>query len=135
MKLERPRGGALLDDRMLPLVNLVFLLMVLFLLLGAIAAPMALDPQVPRSDAEQRSDRGGEVLQVDAEGRLALGGRLIEDAELDSALRSWKRENPGQALRLLADAGIRAERVLALLERVHVAGLGSVQVLAEGRRR
>ncbi|MGQ0528434.1 MAG: ExbD/TolR family protein [Panacagrimonas sp.] len=117
------------DEAMLPLINLVFLLMVFFMLVGGVAAPDAL--QVQPVQARQLNEAGADHLHllVSHEGQLALGGRVFGIEQLRPQIEAWRQVHGGRSLQLKADARAEAQLVVSLLEQLRSLGLEEVQVL------
>ena len=124
---RRPRS---LEDALLPLINVVFLLMVFFLFAGRLGGPMPGDGDT-RSQAEpQALDAAPLQLELRAGGRLALGGMEFPDGELAVRALAWR----GQAVDLRASGDAPADRVLRLLGALRQAGIGEVRLLTVRER-
>jgi len=126
MKLAKPRRprSRSLDDALLPLVNVVFLLMVFFLSAGRFGAatPVTGTPQSQRAESGTAAPR---VLELRSGGLLAMQGELFGDAELAGRCLNWL----GSPLDVRAAGDVPAERVLRLLAILRGAGLRDVRLL------
>lgn len=111
------------EENILPLTNIVFLLLIFFLLAGRLSAadPFPVDP--PQSASEADAGDRDLVIALAADGRLALDGMEIEDAALDAALAARLAEDPSVRAQLHADGRTEAVAVVALVERLRAAGL------------
>lgn len=122
MPPRRPRGEAII-----PMINVVFLLLVFFLLTARLGTPRPFDltPPVGASDQPSR-DRG--VLYVSASGDLAY------DAARDEAV--WPliaaRGDEGP-LEIRADGATDAARIAALLARLRGLSDAGAQLVVSGR--
>lgn len=69
---------ASIDDRIMPLINIVFLLLIFFLVAGAIreVEPVQVDP--PRSIVEAESVTDALTIYVARDGRIALGETMLD---------------------------------------------------------
>lgn len=125
MRLRR-RPAAPEGENVLPLINVVFLLLVFFMVAGALerADLYGVEPPEARIDAE--ADAVENVLLMAADGRLALDGVPIDRGDLAEALAN-RGETP---LKLKADAGAEALEVVALLDDLRTAGVERVILLA-----
>lgn len=126
MKLSRPRRARprSLDEALLPLVNIVFLLMVFFLASGRfdLAKPAAKALQSSEASNPAAAPR---VLELHDDGSLSLQAQRFSEAELPSRARDWQ----GAALDVRAGATLPAQRVLHLLAVLRAAGVGEVRLL------
>ncbi|MGQ0699825.1 MAG: ExbD/TolR family protein [Panacagrimonas sp.] len=130
MKLPRPASRSVRGDEMLPLINVVFLLMMFFMLVGAVSAPEALDVQPARSSRLSTADNDRRSLLVSADGQLALGGEIFSPAELAEQAASWRAQHPGETLQVKADAAADAQGLVAILGVLRAAGVDRVRLLA-----
>lgn len=135
MKLRmRPRPKPDGDDQMLPLINLVFLLLVFFMLVGALTPPEAFEINAPRARQLDPADAGSRTLILAADGRVGLGRAVFAVEDLPTRAAAWRRQHPGEGLQVKADAQLEAQRVVALLAVLHDAGVQRVSLLAESAR-
>ena len=132
MKLPTPPRRARADDAMLPLINVVFLLMVFFMLVGALSPPEAFDLVPPRSNALDPSDAGARSLIVAADGRLGLGREAFAREQLPARAAAWRMQNPDAVLQVKADAAADTQAVLDVLDTLQAAGIARVELLAAG---
>ena len=119
---KRPRND---DDRILPLINIVFLLLIFFMVAGHLSAtdPFAITP--PHSDTETTPDMDTHLILIDRQGRLALDGLPLTEPALLEAFGSSSMSS----VRIKADGAVDAIRVIALMERLRGAGLTDLQLL------
>ena len=122
MKVPFPPSRLHGEPQLLPLINVVFLLLIFFMLAGALSAPDPTRAQPPSSDSEQMQDRSRGVLAMSETASLALDGVSLSDEQLDAAVQAWRLSNPGLAMTLKADARVASARVVELMERLR--GLG-----------
>ena len=125
---QRPKNE---DDRILPLINVVFLLLIFFMLAGRLAAtdPFQIDPPVSASEGLVTVE--DLLVQVGVDGRLALNGEEMGEDALGAAVAERISENGAAPapVRLKADGTVEAARVVAIMEILRGAGVESVQLL------
>lgn len=123
---RRPKND---DERILPLVNVVFLLLIFFMIAGRLAAsdPFATTP--PRSASAGAPEPGALVVLVGADGRLALDGTVMEAAALEAAVAARLAAEAGVRVQLKADGGAEATAVVAVMERLRTAGVERLSLL------
>ena len=123
---QRPKNE---DDRILPLINVVFLLLIFFMLAGRLAAsdPFQIDP--PVSGSEGKVTVEDLLVQVGAEGRLALNGEEMSEEALGAAVAARLSDGTAAPVRLKADGTVEAARVVAIMEILKEAGVEAVQLL------
>lgn len=130
MKLSPTPPRRKSDEAMLPLINLVFLLMVFFMLVGGITTPDALEMQAVQARQLNEADAAHMGLLVGRDGQLALGGQVFDIEQLAPRIEAWRQAQAGRSLQLKADARADAQFVVALLEQLRGLGLEDVEILA-----
>ena len=122
MRLPQPRRREV-GEPVIPLINIVFLLLIFFMLAGTFATPepFAVDPPEARSGDAAEDDEG--VVLLGADGALAFEGEEL--ADLDALERAVERRldgEPGLQLRLKADGDAASHRLLDVMDRLRDAG-------------
>ena len=117
------------EEHILPLVNVVFLLLIFFMLAGAFSSldPIGVEP--PRSRTEGETGEHDLVITFGADQQLAVDGRLIERAVLGDLLRERLANWPERMVWLKADSAADAMDVIALLEILDEAGVTRAKLL------
>lgn len=130
MKLPLPTRARRTGDDMLPLVNIVFLLLIFFMLAGAVSTPDPLNVQPPQSMVDAAGDRLPSMLVVGADGRLALGREVFTLEGLAPRIDAWLAvAPPGFPLTVKADAETEALAIVTLLEALKRQGVTHVRLM------
>ncbi|MDX1633683.1 MAG: biopolymer transporter ExbD [Marinobacter sp.] len=122
-------GKGLLDrveDSLLPLINLVFLLLMFFIVAGQMSEARL--PELPPI-AGQGGEQGPRAdLMMAADGRLRVAGQSVEPANLGRVLPEPRPEEP---LRLAAHRDVTMAELEALFRRLETVGHTDVLLLTE----
>lgn len=111
-------------ESIVPMINVVFLLLIFFLMTSNLAEPEPFEINPPSSTSETESDLD-RVLYVDKTGRMSF-----EEAEGDAAIAALARlSDQGNAIRLRADAELEAGVLAGLLRDLARAGLARVELI------
>lgn len=130
-----PRRKA--DETLLPMINVVFLLLIFFLISARMTVPEPFAVTPPEALAEGEA-MGEFTLHIAADGRIgyreaqgdaALDG--IEAARGDHCLRADCEASPPR-LTLRADAALAAEKLAALLPRLAALGFARIELVVGG---
>lgn len=126
MLLPLPKRDRRMEDNVLPLINVVFLLLIFFMVAGSmqVRAPFRVQPPDTANAADATARPG--VLVVGADGQLALGGKMVDKAELRKRLAE---RDGGEPLQIKADADMKASRLSDLLALARGAGIAKVQLI------
>tara|TARA_B100000902_G_C26991073_1_gene755066 strand:+ start:177 stop:572 length:396 start_codon:yes stop_codon:yes gene_type:complete len=94
MKLKNLKPVATNDDNLLPLVNIIFLLLIFFMLAGVIAKQKDLyDVDLASATIEDYVDQNKNVLFISKDGLLILNDIKIDKKDLKNKLQQLKDKN------------------------------------------
>ncbi|PWG63720.1 ExbD/TolR family protein [Spiribacter halobius] len=127
----RPRND---DERILPLINVVFLLLIFFMIAGQLSATDAFRVEPAESRSEGRPEREDILVLVGADGRLAVDDEEIAPEALVGNLRERLEGQDAVRVRLKADARAAATEVVAIMEQLRSAGVERLQLLTVPER-
>lgn len=117
-----------------PLVDVVFLLLVFFLLAGTLEQRQPIEVDPPESEHADLEDRGSLRILLDAEGRIGFEGMVMDVEELSSAIRARTGPDMPPAARVEADGGTRSGILLALLEQLRALGVLDLQLVTRPKQ-
>lgn len=133
MKFRRTERQRATEENLVPLINIVFLILIFFLVASTIR---------PFSDrditlAESRETTGAGPVQravlVRGDGTFLIAGDVVLRADLPERLRAWAAE-PHRPVTIVADRTAAADQVVELVTAASAAGLTSVKLLTRRMR-
>lgn len=113
-------------EPVIPLINIVFLLLIFFMLAGEIQRHPDIDPPSAQSTDAAVNEKG-ERLELRADGSLLLAGVMLSEDDRIPALEQRRMESDG--ITLIADRDVSAETLLNLFDALRDADFASVTVL------
>lgn len=127
MKLGVPRRRQR-SDNVVPLINVVFLLLIFYMLTGSLTRPelFRIDPPVSKSTMQSVSEPVRVLLAAD--GRMALENKAMSLAEIAVAVMARRKKDPAMRVEIKADAKVAAGKVLSLLDALREAGVEKVSL-------
>ncbi|MGR3462925.1 MAG: ExbD/TolR family protein [Roseovarius sp.] len=123
-------------ESIVPMINVVFLLLIFFLMTAQIAPPEPFEITPPDAADQGEAAKGEFTLYLSPQGKLAFRDAIGEEAAfaaLDAARGAFcaadgcSAEMPPLVLR--ADGAVSAERLAALMPRIGQAGFAAVQLV------
>lgn len=128
-RLTRARPPEDTDARILPLINIVFLLLVFFMVAGRLSGsdPFEVTPPDSANAGAARLD-GAEIL-LGPTGDLALDGRRMDRTTLLARLDRRLQDASDLPLRLRADQGGEARGLVALMQDLRSLGAQEVTLI------
>ena len=134
MRLDLPQPKPPVES-VTPMINVVFLLLIFFLMTATIAPPAPFEVEPPQAEAEPASTETPATLHLAADGRMAFGEARGE-AALDAAAASLGASlgtGQGAPLALRADAGMEAAALARVLSRLGERGVTRADIVVSGR--
>lgn len=116
---RRPRG-----ESIVPMINVVFLLLIFFLMTSHLAQPEPFDVTPPQAEleAEPEAER---VLFIDSEGNMHFDG-----AEADAALTALAAsQEEGSIVLIRADAKLGATKLAEILRQLAENGMSRAELV------
>jgi biopolymer transport protein ExbD len=127
MKLRRPDKRSEAENT-IPLINVVFLLLIFFMLAGKLGQqdPFPLTP--PNSESTRAPAERPATVYVAADGKTALGDEVLSLNALEGVVRE-RLGDGAQVVRLKSDKAADANRVIEVMEVLRRAGVDRVTLL------
>lgn len=135
--LSRDQPPVALTDRLefgiMPLINLVFLLLMFFLVAGVIAEDQL--PELPGNDAAQAQEEPKVDFTIDESGQLLRKGEPVDLERLDDIVKAGPAGEPTpegkREWRIGADQDLSMAALEDVLMAFNRAGIDRVQLLTE----
>lgn len=134
----RPRRSEDPDINLAPLIDVVFLLLIFFMVSTTFVHESELEISLPESTSEVMStDSESLEVAIDAGGRYALNGRVLEGADrkvLHQALLPFAAEDPSQLVLLRADELTPHRYVVRAMDVLAQIGMTRISIATEYRQ-
>lgn len=119
-----------------PLIDVVFLLLIFFMVTTSFSRETRLLVSLPEADGELAAEREAIEVLVSRDGAYAINGRQLIARDVASLLRGLELESGGDNTRsvvLLADAQVRHESVVVAMEAIGAAGFSALSIATRRR--
>jgi biopolymer transport protein ExbD len=116
----RPKRPTLSID-MAPLIDVVFLLLIFFMLTSSFAPP-AVPLTLPKAASGTPSETAKVVVSLDQAGGISISEKSISEAEFETALRAALDQNATTTVHFRGDTSIDYGVFLKLISRARNAG-------------
>ena len=118
-----------LGENILPLVNVVFLLLIFFMLAGAFSRPDMFKIESPIAENDNAADRKIITILVNADGEMAYNDLVLGMEELKNLVSTEVEDKSLATLQLKADANMNAVGLIDIMEALKDTGLDSIHLL------
>jgi biopolymer transport protein ExbD len=112
-----------------PMIDVVFLMLIFFMVSTSFTANNSLKLDLPQSKAQAANkDKKQVVVSINADGRLFVQDESIEDGDLRHRILNVSKGDPNMRVVLRADAEAKHKRVVYVLDTVRELGMGKVGI-------
>lgn len=129
--VERRQSG---EENVIPLINVVFLMLIFFMLAGRISENDAFPVTPPESETQAIPDWQAREILIDAQGNLAVDGRRLSLDDLQSELAISPPPDRPVAVNLKVDEHLMAADFMPVLAALRDSGLTRVTLLTTAKR-
>jgi biopolymer transport protein ExbD len=126
---RKPLEGGI---NLVPLINIVFLLLIFFMLSSTLVTPDQFDVDLPESSELRSSEAQPIAVLIAADGGLAVNNESLDLGDLEPALSRLLADNPAAGFLVKADAAATTADVVNVLRRARAAGIERVALATQG---
>lgn len=135
MRFSRKSKSKAGDTNLISLVNIVFLILVFFMIMGRITPMEALSVDPPASENANATESGDITILVDSAGRVAVNSERVDRRELSSTLsKRMERSASPAGVVLKADAGTGFARLDEVLDEIRKLGVTRISLVTDTSR-
>ncbi|QDY71242.1 ExbD/TolR family protein [Qingshengfaniella alkalisoli] len=116
-------------ETIIALIDVVFFLLVFFMLIGRMEATAPFDVVPPIAQTGSDLPAGGLAISVDNDGALALGDTLVEHDALLAHVAEAITHQPDKLIRVTANGSTRLQQVLPLVAEIEALGAKEVALV------
>ncbi|MCC5853822.1 MAG: biopolymer transporter ExbD [Alkalimonas sp.] len=119
------------EARILPLINVVFLLLIFFMIAGSLTVSEPFEVLPPSSASEGVHEQDSVLILLGRDGQLALDHDSTSEAELLRRLEVRLTAEPGLLITLKADGQLPGNQLVRFTQALHGIGVQKLHLLTE----
>jgi biopolymer transport protein ExbD len=119
---------------MTPLIDMVFILLIFFVVTTSFVSETGLDIQRPRSSSSETLLHENIPVAIDANGRITVDGRRVGLPSIRPFLQKKLRMQPGLAVVLVADKTVSVDRVVRVMDEIRAAGISELALATAAKQ-
>ncbi len=125
------RGGTgEVNINMGPLVDMVFLLLIFFVVTTSFVKETGIDVQRPTAATAEHKERGNIMLGISAEGQVHMEGKRIDVRSVRALIERALAEDPESGVVIVADKDSNTGIVVQAMDQCRLAGATNVSLAA-----
>lgn len=129
--MRRRRGGSKEENiDISPLIDMVFILLIFFMVSTTFVKDMKLDLQRPNASSSTRASSKAIRVFIDAQGAVYVDGISVKPWMLQSRVRDLS-SGAASGVLVVVDRGVASERLIEVVDQCRLAGVGDVAVATE----
>lgn len=124
----RERKDSIQDINISPLIDMVFILLIFFMVSTTFVKDMQLDLNRPAASSSATASTKAIRLYIDQHGEIYLDGEPVRVWVVQSRLRELLSAGTGKAVLVVTDDGVPAGRLVEVVDQARLAGATDVGV-------
>lgn len=117
-----------------PLIDIVFLLLVFFMLTSHFVREQSLNIDLPVADSGEAVNEDGQLeVVINTEGLFLIDEHIVEEQNLEGVLRQHLADRREKLVRVRGDRGAPLGQAVTVLDAARKAGADSVDIVTEKR--
>jgi biopolymer transport protein ExbD len=130
LELER-RSKRSHEISMIPLINVVFLLLIYFLIVGTIEKFELINVDVPSAESGEAIEDGELTILLGRYDEIVIDDDLVDISQFEALVREKIQPNKNMVITLKADARLQATKLIAVINKIKAAGGINLSVVTE----
>jgi len=124
-------GGSEVNINMGPLVDMVFLLLIFFVVTTSFVKETGIDVQRSTAATAERKERGNIMLGISADGQVYMEGKRIDVRSVRALVERALAEDPESGVVIVADKDSSTGTVVQAMDQCRLAGAMNVSLAAK----
>ncbi len=130
MKRRRGRGEAESQVNLTPLIDMVFILLIFFLVTASFVKEAGIEVNRPVAQTTQTKERGTIHIALSARGEIWMERRRIDVRAVRANVERMLADNPEADVVVLADTAAQTGLLVQVMDQARLAGVSTIAVAA-----
>jgi biopolymer transport protein ExbD len=131
IQVKRRRTSDALEINMGPLIDLVFLLLIFFLVTTTFVKETGLEVHRPSAKTAERKEKSTILIGVSKEGTIYMENRIIDIRSVRANVEKLLAENPESGVIVVADKKSQTGITVNVIDQCRLAGAKGVSIAAK----
>ena len=131
IQVKRRRTSDALEINMGPLIDLVFLLLIFFLVTTTFVKETGLEVHRPSAKTAERKEKSTILIGISKEGTIYMENRIIDIRSVRANVEKLLAENPGSGVIVVADKKSQTGISVNVIDQCRLAGAKGVSIAAK----
>jgi len=128
---SRRQSGSVAEINMTPLIDMVFILLIFFIVTTSFVKETGVDVSRPSAKTAVKKDLANIMIAITASGTINMDGRAIDRRAIRANVERMHAENPEGSVIILADKDAKTGLLIEVMDQARLAGVANVSIAAE----
>ena len=131
VRIQRHRRSKPAEINMAPLIDMVFILLIFFLVTTSFVKESGVFIERPVAKSAVTKEKVQMLVEITADGMVYIEGNPIDIRSIRSRMKRFLVETPGGSVVIAADRDSRTGRTIQVLDECRLAGVQNISVAAK----
>lgn len=128
---SRRQSGAIAEVNMTPLIDMVFILLIFFIVTTSFVKETGVDISRPSAKTAVQKELANILIAIKPNGDVWMDGRQIDQRAVRANVERMHAENPEGSVIILADKEAKTGLLIEVMDQARLAGVANVSIAAE----
>jgi len=131
LRYTRSRASRPRDVNLTPLIDMVFILLIFFLVTTSFVRESGVDVRKPSARTVTTKEKNNLMVGVTEEGRVYIEGRVVDIRSVRARMERFLAEMPEGSVVVVADRASRTGAIVQVIDACRLAGVTNISLAAD----
>jgi len=128
---SRRQSGGIAEINMTPLIDMVFILLIFFIVTTSFVKETGVDVSRPSAKTAVKKEQANILIAIKQNGEVWMDKRQVDRRAVRANVERMHAENPEGSVIILADKEAKTGLLIELMDQARLAGVANVSIAAE----
>ncbi|MDH5358187.1 MAG: biopolymer transporter ExbD [Gammaproteobacteria bacterium] len=128
---SRRQSGVIAEVNMTPLIDMVFILLIFFIVTTSFVKETGVDVSRPSAKTAVKKERANILISITPNGEVWMDKRQIDRRAVRANVERMHAENPEGSVIILADKEAKTGLLIEVMDQARLAGVANVSIAAQ----
>jgi len=128
---SRRQSGAIAEVNMTPLIDMVFILLIFFIVTTSFVKETGVDVSRPSAKTAVKKEHANILIAIKPNGEIWMDKRMIDRRAVRANVERMHAENPEGSVIILADKESKTGLLIEVMDQARLAGVANVSIASE----
>lgn len=128
---SRRESGSAAEINMTPLIDMVFILLIFFIVTTSFVNETGVDVTRPSAETAVNKELANIMVAITSSGQINIDGRVVDRRAVRANIERLHAENPEGSVIIIADKDAKTGLLIEVMDQARLAGIANVSIAAE----